>query len=168
MNMGGGHRDRRVTWGQGKVFTVSMAGSRRMGVVPAGQEGVNPENKGEITGARRVIKMEGCHEGVGLWGGKPGSQALWGSGPGERWGHRHRSTHWLGLAPKVSKSCTAELWPSSAERKSPVCPAEFSPSTWTTEGQQGLGLSLPFTPEAEVLGVAMQHLCQFPVPAVPP
>lgn len=63
--------------------------------------------------------------------------------------HRHRSTHWLGLAPKDSKSCTAELWPSSAERKSPVCPAEFSPSTWTTEGQQGLGLS----PEAEVLGL---------------
>lgn len=27
------------------------------------------------------------------------------------------------------------MWPSSADRKSPVCPAEFSPSTWTTEGQ---------------------------------
>lgn len=64
MNMRGGYRDRRVTWGQDGVFTVSMAGSRRMGVVPGGQEGVNPESKGEITGARRVIRMEGCHEGV--------------------------------------------------------------------------------------------------------
>lgn len=36
-------------------------------------------------------------------------------------------------------------------------------------GQQHLGLSLPFTPEAEVLGAAMQqYFCQFPVPAVPP
>lgn len=151
MNMGGGNRDRRVTWGQGGVFTVSMAGSRRMGIVPGGQEGVNPENKGDITEARRVIRMEGYMREWSL-GRKAWLSGSLGLRPRGAVGHRRRSTHWLGLAPKVSKSCTAELWPSSAERKSPVCPAEFSPSTWTTEGQQGSGLSLPFTPEAEVLG----------------
>lgn len=57
------------------------------------------------------------------------------------WGLHHPSTHWLGLAPEASRNFAAELWPNSTKRKSPVCPAECSPSTWITEGQQGLGLS---------------------------
>lgn len=56
--------------------------------------------------------------------------------PWEGWGTGELSTHWLGLAPKVSRRRTAEVWPRSADRKSAVCPAEFSPSTWTTEGQK--------------------------------
>lgn len=89
----------------------------------------------------------------------PGSPAVqgWGSGP---WFRGVASslvhTHWLGLAPKASRSCTAELWPSSADRKSPVCPAEFSPSTWTAEGHRGLALSPSPVPRAGALAATRQ------------
>lgn len=64
----------------------------------------------------------------------------WAPGDG---GHHWLASHWLGLAPKASRSCMAEPWPSSAERKSAVCPSGFSPSTWTPKGRAGLGRPRP-------------------------
>lgn len=42
---------------RGESLTVSMGGSGRMGIVP-GEQGVSPENKREISGDGRIIRME--------------------------------------------------------------------------------------------------------------
>lgn len=89
-----------------------------------------------VTGEPEEVNPE-TREGTGLWKGICGLRVL---------GYWNLSTHWLGLAPKASRRRTVEVWPSSADRKSPVCPAEFSPSTWTTEGQQSLNLCSLQTP----------------------
>lgn len=73
-----------------------------------------------VIGDRRVIRGWGHGDGMGPWLSRahirgPGSMAA--SPP----------VHWLGLVPKASRSCVAELWPSSIERKSPICPVEFLP-----------------------------------------
>lgn len=87
---------------RGESLTVSMGGSGRMGIVP-GEQGVSPENKREISGDGRIIRMERCHEGVVSGEESPDSQALWGSdpdpwecggmviGPLTGWGWRQRS-----------------------------------------------------------------------------
>lgn len=59
-NVAGGYQNRRGHLGdtvgslRGESITVSMGDSRRRGIVIGGQEGVNSENKGEVTGDRRV------------------------------------------------------------------------------------------------------------------
>lgn len=104
-----------------------MGGTRRP-VIPTEDE------KGLIERSRRVTGQEG-HQEVGV--GHDGERFLemralalgtntWDPGSVGVSPHVHSL---VGLAPSM-----AELWPSSAE-KSSVCPADFSPSNWTTEGQ---------------------------------
>lgn len=92
------------------------------------------QNENSHWGVRRDPE---AREGTRRWKGLCALRVL---------GYWGLSTHWLGLAPEASRSRTIEVWPSSADRKSPVCPAEFSPSTWTTEGHQSLKLCSLHTP----------------------
>lgn len=83
-----------------------------MGIVIGGQEG----SLG--TGGSSGAGVMG--DGMGPWLSRAHIQ-----GPGSV--AASPPVHWLGLVPKASRSCVAELWPGSFERKSPVCPAEFLP-----------------------------------------
>lgn len=121
-----------------------MGGTQRLGILIGDEKELIEKSRG-VTGERRVIrKWEWVMMERGLWKREPWLSGTDTRDPGSvRASPRVHSM--VGLAPKASRSRMAELWPSSAEKGS-VCPAEFSPSTWTTEGQRVLGLSLPLSP----------------------